>query len=294
MELKNLQGNTWIIRDTTNTGVYVRDNDAVLIDTGKGNETAREILELVNAKGWHVKWIINTHFHGDHTGGNAYMQKETGCGIAASYIDSPFIVQPWLEPRRVWSAAAPKRLRTWFFEAAPSKVTKILNDGDTLEDFGLEAVDLSGHSHGQIGIRTPDSVFFIADALTARSVIDKYKILFLADFTAAMKTLKRLEKAQEQIFVPSHGTPCGNIQETVRANIECLEQLRTDVSAACKEPKSRDELVGALVKKYSRSLNMQQYVLIHCAISSVLTPLIDDGTVKRVYADGTLKFIAQK
>jgi len=294
MELKNLQGNTWIIRDTTNIGVYVKDNNAVLIDTGKGNETARAILELVSAKGWNVKWIINTHFHGDHTGGNAYIQKETNCCIAASYIDSPFIVQPWLEPRRVWSAAAPKRLRTWFFEAAPSNVTKVLNGGDKLEDFGLEAADLSGHSHEQIGISTPDGVFFIADALTAKSVIDKYKILFLADFTAAMKTLKRLEKAQANIFVPSHGEPCTDIKAIVRANIRCLEQLHTDVREACAEPKSRDELVSALVKKYSRTLNMQQYVLIHCAVSSALTPLIDDGTVRRVYTDGTLKFIASK
>ena len=43
----------------------------------------RLCLDAARARGWQITQILNTHEHGDHTGGNAALQAATGARIAA-------------------------------------------------------------------------------------------------------------------------------------------------------------------------------------------------------------------
>ncbi|MGR8933024.1 MAG: hydroxyacylglutathione hydrolase [Gammaproteobacteria bacterium] len=45
------------------------------------------VLEALTHKGWRLDYILNTHHHWDHVGGNAVLKQATGCKIAASHID---------------------------------------------------------------------------------------------------------------------------------------------------------------------------------------------------------------
>ena len=69
LELTNLKGNTWAVLSPVNVGVYVKDGEVSLIDTGASADAGRRVLKLVREKGWNVKWIVNTHCHADHIGG---------------------------------------------------------------------------------------------------------------------------------------------------------------------------------------------------------------------------------
>ena len=40
-------------------------------------------LAVANDKGWTISQILNTHEHGDHTGGNTGLRKATGARIIA-------------------------------------------------------------------------------------------------------------------------------------------------------------------------------------------------------------------
>lgn len=44
---------------------------------------AEPALAAAAARGWHIGQIWNTHWHGDHIGGNAAIQAATGCSITA-------------------------------------------------------------------------------------------------------------------------------------------------------------------------------------------------------------------
>jgi hydroxyacylglutathione hydrolase len=42
---------------------------------------ASPVLALLKERGWTLDYILNTHHHGDHVGGNLALKRETGCEI---------------------------------------------------------------------------------------------------------------------------------------------------------------------------------------------------------------------
>ena len=49
---------------------------------------AQPVLDLLDAKGWQLTYILNTHHHWDHVGGNLELKQKTGCQIIAAHADS--------------------------------------------------------------------------------------------------------------------------------------------------------------------------------------------------------------
>ena len=47
----------------------------------------QEVLAAAKARGWTITHILNTHHHGDHTGGNLEIKKATGCTIVGPKAD---------------------------------------------------------------------------------------------------------------------------------------------------------------------------------------------------------------
>lgn len=49
---------------------------------------AEPVMEHLSAKGWSLDWILSTHHHADHTGGNLDLKQATGCKIAGPGKDA--------------------------------------------------------------------------------------------------------------------------------------------------------------------------------------------------------------
>ncbi len=49
---------------------------------------AAPVQERLSAKGWSLDWILSTHHHADHTGGNLELKQATGCRIAGPGKDA--------------------------------------------------------------------------------------------------------------------------------------------------------------------------------------------------------------
>jgi len=71
------------------------DNYIYLIHDSVSGETAvvdpalaKPVLDLLESKGWQLTYILNTHHHWDHVGGNLELKKNTGCQIIAAHADS--------------------------------------------------------------------------------------------------------------------------------------------------------------------------------------------------------------
>ena len=71
------------------------DNYIYLLHDSVSGETAvvdpalaKPVLDLLESKGWQLTYILNTHHHWDHVGGNLELKQNTGCKIIAAYADS--------------------------------------------------------------------------------------------------------------------------------------------------------------------------------------------------------------
>jgi hydroxyacylglutathione hydrolase len=48
---------------------------------------AAPVLDELARRGWQLGWILNTHHHGDHVGGNAALVAATGCRVVGPRAD---------------------------------------------------------------------------------------------------------------------------------------------------------------------------------------------------------------
>jgi hydroxyacylglutathione hydrolase len=70
-----------------NYGYLVHDHASgvtAAIDT----PCATTLLAELEARGWRLDYILNTHHHGDHAGGNLELKQATGCRIAGARTDA--------------------------------------------------------------------------------------------------------------------------------------------------------------------------------------------------------------
>lgn len=122
-----------------NYGLLVRDVETGVVATIDSPDAAA-ILAALDQSGWgRLDLILNTHWHPDHTQGNAALKAATGCEIVGSE-----------EVRR----------------AAP--IDRIVAGGDTvgLGQTMLEVTDAPGHTLGHIVYRSPtDGQAFVGDVL---------------------------------------------------------------------------------------------------------------------------------
>ena len=121
--------------------VRLNDTDVCLIDSGIDKDVGRKVRQILDANGWRLRAIYNTHCHADHIGGNKYLQSQTGCAVYVPGIECVFARHPILEPSMLYGGYPPKDLRHKFLLASPSDAQPLTDE--TLPA-GFETVALPG------------------------------------------------------------------------------------------------------------------------------------------------------
>ncbi len=120
--------------------VYVLRDEAqnftALIDAGE----AAPVVEFLEARGWTLNLLVNTHHHGDHIAGNAALIERYGCPLAA----------PEAERGRI------------------DNITFGLSEGDDFDIGGepVTIIETPGHTSGHICLYMPQSrALFAGDTM---------------------------------------------------------------------------------------------------------------------------------
>ena len=265
--------------------VLLGGGDVCLIDSGNDKESGRKVRQHLNKNGWRLTAIYNTHSNADHIGGNQYLQKQTGCAVYAPGIEQDFTRHPVLEPSFLYGGYPPKALRHKFLLAQPSDAQPLTPD--VLPE-GMEILPLPGHFFDMVGFRAPDDVVYLADCLSSRETLEKYRIGFIYDIGAYLQTLEAVKQMQARIFVPAHAEATEDIAPLAQYNIDTVLEIAGTITALCREPKTFEEVLQALFRHYALTMNHEQYVLVGSTVRSYLAWLSDTGRVAARFEDSRM------
>ena len=285
-ELVQVSGNSYYIQSPAKIGlVRLSDTEVCLIDSGNDKDAGRKVRQILDANGWHLTAIYNTHSNADHIGGNKYLQGQTGCKIYAPGIECDFTKHPVLEPSFLYGGYPCKELRHKFLLAQESDVEFL---AEAVLPEGFEMIPLPGHFFDMVGFRTPDDVVYLADCLSGRETLDKYGIGFIYDVAAYLDTLEKVKTMTAKVFVPAHAAATENITALAQYNIDKVKEIGERIVSLCKEPLYFEKILQELFTEYDLVMNFDQYVLVGSTVRSYLAWLKDAGRVNARFENNML------
>ncbi len=278
--------NTYYIAAPCKVGVYDLGGGRVcLIDSGSDTSSAKKIKQILDEKDWELSMILSTHSHADHAGGNHYLQDKTGCMIYGPGPERAFMEYPILEPSLLYGGSPPKDLRNKFLMAQPSTVEPLTED---VLPPGIRMLRLDGHSMAMCAFCTDDDIWFLADAVMPKEVLEKYQIPYLYDISEYLQSLNMLMTLEGRLLIPAHTDTTQDLTELVLLNRQKVKELLELVLGFCRPGMDFEGLLKRMFDYYGLTLNMEQYVLAGSTIRSCLSYLSDQGRLKREFSDNRL------
>lgn len=279
-ELIQAAEHTYYIESPAKIGLVQTGDTVALIDSGSDKEAGRKVRQHLDARGLKLSAIYNTHSNADHIGGNQYLQRQTGCAVYAPGVEAAFTRDPILEPSFLYGGCPPKPLRHKFLLAQPSDV-QVLDP----KACPLEVLPLPGHFFDMVGYRTEDDVVFLADCLSSRETLEKYRVSFLYDVAAYLDTLDRVAAIEAALFIPAHAAATEDIAPLARYNRDQVYAVAEDLLDLLAEPLVFEEVLRRLFRRYRLTMDFQQYVLVGSTVKSYLAWLLDGGRVTAAFDD---------
>jgi len=285
-ELIRISEKCYYIQCPAKIGIYTENGkDVYLIDSGSDKDAGRKVRQILDANGWSLKAIFNTHSNADHIGGNKYLQAQTGCDIFAPGIECDFTQHTILEPAFLYGGYPYKDLKHKFLMAQESDVKPMTKD---CLPSGLEMIELKGHFFDMVGFKSDDGTAFLADCLSAKSTLDKYGIGFIYDIEAYINTLEDVKNIDAKVFVPSHAEVTDSIAELADYNISAVKKTAETITKICEVPVSFETVLQKIFETYGLKMTHEQYVLIGSTVRSYLSYLKDKGEIDAYFENNTM------
>lgn len=219
---------------------------AIVIDTLALPEETLAMRSFIEEQlGVPVRYVINTHYHADHSGGNCFFP-------GATIIGSETCRNLMLTKGQA-SLESARKLNPVFkqIKIAPPQITFL--DGSLSLRVGKKNLVLfhtPGHSADSISILVEeDRVLFAGDAfMPLPYIID-------GEYEAMNNTIRKIGKLGLENIVQGHGDIVlrGEIDDAVKNNLNYLANLRKAVRAAARRRNAQDALLAIDVESCGKS-----------------------------------------
>ena len=188
------------------SNIYILDH--FVIDAGTGFNFTRmyDLFRVLKKNPNDIKWVINTHCHFDHIGGNGYF---LNAKVAIHESEAHVLEKP-----------DPELSNAAFFNGKISStpVEKKLKDGDVIN--GLKVIHTPGHSPGSVCFYDPkQKILFSGDTIFSDGV--GRTDIKGGDVKLLEASLEKIQKMDIKKLLPGHGEPVlENCKEAIKSIIE--------------------------------------------------------------------------
>ncbi len=265
--------------------IRLNERDVCLIDSGNDRDAGKKVRQILDANGWRLTAIYNTHSNADHIGGNRYLQGQTGCRVYAPGIERAFTRHPVLEPTFLYGGYPCKELRHKFLMAQESDALELTPE--VLPE-GVQMIPLPGNFFDMVGFRTPDDVVFLADCLSSRETLEKYRIGFVYDVAAYLRTLEAVKAMKARMFVPAHAAATEEIAGLAQYNIDRVMEIAEALLDICGQPLCFEAILQKVFDRFALSMSFEQYALVGSTVRSYLSWLKDAGRLTACFDNNLL------
>jgi len=254
----------------SNNVVIVNDHDVLLVDDGATPAAARAFLDdvkVLTAKP--VRYVVNTHFHYDHTDGNSIFGPEVQI-LAHEYVRTAIETFDVLnrEPFRTSQANMPEDVRATIKPTAPN-VT--YSSKMTIHE-GAREIQLLFLGRGHTGGDTV--VFLPRERIVCTGDLMESRLAYMGDayFDEWVATLDALKSLDFALVLPGHGAPFRD-----KGLITAFESYLTDVTKKVADLRAQ----GLSAEEAARRVDLTSH---QKDFPQITGPGADLRGVRRIYA----------
>ncbi|WP_298508621.1 MBL fold metallo-hydrolase [uncultured Kordia sp.] len=228
-----------------NIAISVGEDGVFMIDDQFAHLTPKILKAIQEITDQPVEFLINTHWHGDHTGGNENMQKEGAVIVAHENVRKRMSMDQFNKERNKTKKASPK-------EALPiitfSKDVSFFFNNESIFIFHVH----EAHTDGDAMVYfTESNVLHTGDAYFQ----GKYPYIDLSSGGSAQGYIAAIKKAllvinDDTKIIPGHRNISNKAE--LQSYLEMLESIEKNVMAEIKAGKTEEEVTKntAITKKY--------------------------------------------
>ncbi len=239
VKAQRVAGNVYMLTGRGgNIGLSVGDDGAFLIDDQFGVLSARILKTVSELTPDPIRFVVNTHWHGDHTGGNQKMAEAGAILVAHENVRRAMSIDHFMAAFDRTVAASPEAAlpvvtfsesMTFHFNGDEIRVQHVApahTDGDAIVIFRDANVIHMGDTYF-------NGIYPFIDVSTGGSI---------AGMIAAADTALDLADDETQ-FIPGHG-PLSGVAE-LKASRAMLQAVYKRVAELISQGRSRDEVIAA-------------------------------------------------
>ena len=191
---------------SSNNIVFRARGANALVDSGYVSHGPQTLALLDRAlEGARLDWLVNTHCHSDHMGGNHALQRKYNCRTSIPAGEGP-LVERWDEQALLLSVADQRADRF--------RVDDTFEQGKALQlgDLDWQVIAAPGHDpHAMMLYAPAERILISGDALWENGFGVIFPQIFGRDtaFAETRATLETISRLGVRMVIPGHGKPFG-------------------------------------------------------------------------------------